>query len=53
MGEARRGVEHAIDEVKSRVDAGREAGMAGAKAAREEYNRRFADMRAEKDENGA
>jgi gas vesicle protein len=54
MDEAREGVTHAIDEVRSRVDAGREAGMAGAKAAREDYNRRLADMRSEKEEgNGA
>jgi gas vesicle protein len=54
MGQAREGVSHALDDVKTRVEAGREAGMAGAKVAREDYNRRLADMRTEKEEgNGA
>jgi len=54
MGEARRGVEHAVEEVKSRVEAGREATVAGAKAAREDFNKRLADMRTENEEgNGA
>ena len=52
MGEARKGVASALGDVKARVDAGREAGIAGAKAAREEYGRRFADMRAETDMRG-
>ena len=47
--DARRGVEEVIDDVRSRVDAGREAGKAGARAAREELHRRLAEARAEGD----
>lgn len=54
MGDARRRAGEAIDEVKSRVEAGREAGVAGMNAARDDFNRRLADMRGEKEqENGA
>jgi hypothetical protein len=37
-----------LDDVKVRVDAGREAGRAGARAAREELHRRLADARAKR-----
>lgn len=47
--DARRGIGHAIDEVKDRVDAGKEAGRAAAKAAREELQRRLADSRTNAD----
>jgi gas vesicle protein len=50
MQDAKRGVEHVLDDVKTRVDAGREAGVAGARAAREELNRRLADMRTDRTE---
>jgi gas vesicle protein len=54
MGEARRGVETAVEEVKTRVEAGRQAAATGARAAREDFNQRLADMRTENPEgNGA
>ena len=43
------GVEEAIDDVKLRVDAGREAGKAAARAARQELHRRLAEARTEGD----
>jgi gas vesicle protein len=46
------GVDEVLHEVKARVDAGREAGKTGAKAAREELQRRLADMRTEGDNGG-
>ncbi|HYV99247.1 MAG TPA: YtxH domain-containing protein [Gemmatimonadaceae bacterium] len=51
--DAREGVEDVIDDVKSRVDAGRAAGRAAARAARDELQRRLADAAAERDSNDA
>jgi gas vesicle protein len=52
FSEAREGVEHAMDEVRSRVDAGREAGRAAARAARDELKRRMADADATAEPDG-
>jgi gas vesicle protein len=45
--DARRGVEDVIDDDKSRVEAGREAGKAATRAAREELHRRLAEAKAD------
>jgi hypothetical protein len=47
---AKREVEGTIDDVRVRVDAGREAGKAAAKVAREELQRRLAEARESADD---